>query len=136
MDLHRINLEEFDKERFAGQWVDIKTRRSYGDSLRISAALFSGSNGSADFYAGAMARLDRAIEAWSEDLPKLPARDPERLSPERQVAFAELDEDLGVWMLNEINARYEAHLRSEADTKGSGPGSARRTRRAGASRQR
>lgn len=138
MDTYRVNLEELDAERYAGCWVDIKARRSYGDVLTINAALYlgvaAGGRAEIDAVAGALARLATAVVAWhlGEGAAELPPSGDEQ----RRAAFYDLDEDLGRWLLDQINTHYRAQRRPEAELKPSASGSSSTTPRRAARRSR
>lgn len=119
MQTHRINLEEYDAEAYPQGYVDIKERRSWGDSNRIAAAGFgrveaSGTNGTAtgsmafDAAERVLVEVETALVAWSLSLPA--NRD--------GLLSDEFDEGLGDWLLAQIREHYESQKRTpEASLK-------------------
>lgn len=110
----------------AGQWVEIKPRRNYGDRLAISAARVRIEQGPMgivqhiDTTGWTFAKLDRSITGWSvgwwNGAP--PEKQADGMSAERRAALEEIDEDIGPRLIRAIDDFYESQLRGDDDTKG------------------
>lgn len=110
----------------AGQWVDVKPRRNYGDRLAIASARVRIEQGPLgitqhiDTVGWTLAKLDRAVVGWSvawwNGAP--PARQAEGMSAERRAALEEIDEDIGPRLVAAIDEHYASQVRGDADTKG------------------
>lgn len=114
---HRIDLGMFD-DAYAGEWVDIAPRRGWADMKRIeqAAAILHPTDTEGEFDVSmnlleqGIAKLESAVEAWSlKDASgaMLPASREGFLHPE-------FDDDLGDWLIDQIDAHYAAQKRTQA----------------------
>ena len=126
---HRIELETFDPERFAGQWVDIKAELSFYEAAEWDAGLDAItptvlSNGAAgNVSLGRISPADQdahklglALVAWS-----LVDRDGGPLPPTQQgVKSPDFPGGVGHWILAQAAEHYNAGARSAEDRKNLG----------------
>jgi hypothetical protein len=122
MRIHRIELSEFDAEAYQGGWVDIRDTRSWADTKRIEGAsleMTRAGNGTeevlmrVDLLARALMVLETAIVAWSltgEDGQPLPAT-------RSGYSSDQFDAELGEWLMERIEAHYEAGRRTATERK-------------------
>lgn len=125
---HRIELADFNEDRYAGGFVDIHDRRGWADQQKIEgkglrAIPMSGSdldNLNADnieleitLYGRGLEVLRTAVVAWSltdaEGQP-LPAN-------ARGFNHADFPPDVGEWIVERIDAFYAAQRRTEEEAK-------------------
>lgn len=134
---HRIDLSAFSAD-FAGEVV-IKSSRTYGDRQEIEQAARPELTRMADgayaasaqnFAAANLKALERAIVTWPSGLGSLPAcrcgdvRARVIPSCPRLDAIADLDEDLGDWLLAEVEEHYRQRRRAPAAKSGAADGPA------------
>ena len=117
MATYRISLDTFSEERYPGGWAEIKGRRSWADSKRIDSASVSmtapGAGSEmfmrADLLGRGIAILESAIVAWSLPIP------PTRAGFESD----DFDDDLGEWLIDQIDAHYASERRTTDARKNS-----------------
>ena len=98
-DLHRLDLEEFDAERYPAGWVDLHSSRTWKARLAIQDAATE----AVSRYK--LALLEHSIARWSFDDPPSP------------VAFERLDEFLGEWLYQQITDWYVSRRRAPEASK-------------------
>ena len=122
-DTERIELGEFDVERFGGQWVEIKRHRTLGDTKQIEMA---------GITLGATELVDREIHATIESLDiteqeiapllvsivawSLRNEDSQPLEVNRENVL-DLHNDLAEWLLEQIAAHYASQERTAEQGK-------------------
>ena len=123
MKTERLDLGDFDPERFGGQWVEIKQYRTLGDAKRIEMAgiVLGGAemvNGvmrpkidSLDITEQEIAPLLVSIVAWS-----LRDEDSQPLEVNRENVL-DLHADLAEWLLARIEAFYSGQERTAGEGK-------------------
>jgi hypothetical protein len=138
-----IDLGGLDAE-LAGKLVRIKPRRTYGDGQAIGqatrSALIRDADGNyralpQDIAAGNFKAMELAIVEWPEDefgpLPACRCADVQSgdlAACPRIEVIAELDEDAGNWLLDQIEEVYRQHRRSPAAKSGAAAGRPRARR--------
>ncbi len=123
MKAERIDLGEFDAERFGGEWVDLKPFRTLGDDKQIEtagivlggAAMVDGelvpTIAKLDIIEQEIAPLLVSITAWS-----LRDEDSQPIAVDREGVLG-LHADLGAWLLKRIEAFYSGQERGAGEGK-------------------
>lgn len=114
--LHRIHLREFDQERYADDWVDIKARRSFADGMRIDGALAAVSSDTTKLLEYTLTLFATSIRAWTL---KDEAGEP---IPTDRSGFLndDFEDDVGDWLADQIRKYHESRKRGSEDRKNSG----------------
>lgn len=124
MDTHRIDIPE----EFGGGYVDIKAKRSWKDSNKIAGAGFRIRQGvtqeeiTAAQQEGRMADLMEMdthgrLSAPLETAIVATDRKPDGVSVRQWLDSDDMDEDLGDYLIKEVDAYYESRTRTAEERK-------------------
>lgn len=115
MDTHRIDLGEF-RDDYAGEWVDIRTRRGWARAKEIESAAVvfrpdllnpGETKAEIDLLKQDLLKLEGAITAWSFDFPP----------DSRGFRSDDFEESLGEWLVARIDSYYAGRRRTDEERK-------------------
>lgn len=126
----RIDLGEAG-DAYAGEWADIKPRRTYRDRLAVRReSMVRGQDGTLRFEAGRgeLAALDQALVAWSlGDLPACRCAEVQAgalVECPRWAVIGDVDGELGDWLYVKVAETYAGQVRTEEAKSGAVAGPA------------
>ena len=125
MDIKRINLEDFDDDRYPGGWVDVKEKRPYSAARKIeSAALRVVPQSGSDFDNLSTSTVEFAVDNLAQGLAVLEwhvvawsLTDDEGVAIQPNVSgfmHEDFDDDLGEWLTAQIDTIVDSRRRSKS----------------------